>query len=402
MTEPTPPAVSTFADRLYGRLPEVYRRMDVDQAWLLKRYIDAVTGTAGLAEAMVDRIQGSRPAGPASPVPWGLVNADELARWVQARTAHPSELGDPQLADEAWLPWLASLVGAQLDPAATLAEKRDTIQFATSGWRAGTRGAIADAARSALEGSRYATVMVHTKVSAGALVTGSMWDITVVTRGSETPDPNAVLGAVLRKGVKPAGAVLHAHTFSAGWDTVEALFPTWDPDWEQSWWTQIEEAGLTFADAPDNLALNPSFESDTTGWTAGGGAAVTQQSGGIDAPHVGRLTSGNAATPATLASSALIGGINDERTYHLSMSLNPHVALPGTAALEVDWHDAGNALISTTSVPATTPNGVGAWSRPLSLHLAPVAATQARIRVVAGALPVGEYVDVDAILFRLT
>lgn len=401
MSEPIPPAVSTFADRLYGRLPEVYRRMDVTQAWLLKRYINSATYTAGQAETLVERIRGSRPAGPASPVPWGLVNDDELARWAQARTTRPSELGDPQLADAAWLPWLASLVGAQLDPAATLAEQRDTIQFATSGWRAGTRGAIADAARSALEGSRYATVMVHTKVTAGALVAGSMWDITIVTRASETPDPAAVLGAVVRKGVKPAGAVLWTHTYAAGWDTVEAMYPTWT-DWEAATWTEIEEAGLTYADAPDNLAVNPSFETSTTGWTAAGGAAVSQQLGGIDAPHVGRLTSGNAATAATLASTALIAGINDDRTYHLSMSVKPHVALPGTAALEVDWHNAGGTLLSTTSVAATAPNGVGAWSRPLSLHLAPTGATQARIRFKAGALPVAEYVDLDAVLFRLT
>lgn len=402
MTEPVPPAVSDLAHRLYGRLPEVYRRMDVDQAWLLKRYIHSVTHTAGQVETFIERLLGARPAGPAAPVPWGLVSSDELARWVQARSAHLSELGDPQLADAAWLPWLASMVGAQLDAAATLPEQRDTIQFATSGWRAGTRGAIADAARSALDGSRYATVMVHTKVTAGALVAGSMWDITIVTRGSETPDPGAVLGAVLRKGVKPAGAVLWTHTFSAGWDVVEALYPTWDPDWEAASWTQIEEAGLTYADAPDNLAPNPSFEDGTTGWTAAGGAAVTQQAGGLDAPHVGRLTSGNAVTAATLATTALIGGINDERTYHLSLSVRPHVALPGTAALEVDWHDAGGVLLSTTSVAATAPNGVGEWSRPLSLHLAPVGATQARIRLVAGALPVAEYVDVDAVLFRLT
>jgi hypothetical protein len=375
--------------------------MDADQAWLLKRYIDGATTTAGQVEDLVERIRGSRPAGPAAPLPWGLVNDAELDRWVQARTTHPSELGDPQLANEAWLPWLASLVGARLDPAATLAERRDTIQFATSGWRAGTRAAIADAARSALDGSRYATVMVHTRVTAGALVAGSMWDITVVTRASETPDPAAVLGAVERKGVRPAGAVLWTHTFAAGWDTVEALYPTW-ADWELATWTQIEEAGLTYADAPDNLAPNPSFEDGTTGWTAAGDAAVTQETGGLDAPHLGRLTSGNAASVATLATIALIAGINDDRTYHLSMSLKPHIELPAEAALEVDWHDAGSVLISTTNAAALTPNGVGEWSRPLSLHLAPVGATQARIRLVAGALPVGEYVDVDAILFRLT
>lgn len=400
MTEPMPPEVSTFADRLYGRLPEVYRRMDVDQAWLLKRFINAVTYTAGQAEDMVDRIRGSRPAGPAAPLPWGLVNAGELTRWVQARTAHPSELGDPQLADAAWLPWLASLVGAQLDAAATLPEKRDTIQFATSGWRAGTRGAIADAARSALEGSRYVQVLVHTSAEFGSIADGTMWDITVVTRASETPDPDAVLGAILRKGVKPAGAVLWTATYAASWDLVEALYPTW-ADWEAAGWTKLEETGVTYADVPDNLAPNPSFETGgTTGWTAGGSTVLTQVTGGLDAQHAARLTSGNAGTDSEIATTALIGGINDDRSYHLSMSVKPHVALSG-ATLEVDWHDASNALLSTTSVPLTAPNGVGEWSRSVGSHLAPHLATQARLRISLGLMTVAEFGEVDAVLFRL-
>ena len=397
----TAPVVSTYTDRLYGRLPEVYRRMDIAQDFLLLRFIDAVTTFAGGVEDTVERIRGSVPAGPASPVPWGLVNADELDRWVQARTTHPSELGDPQLADEAWLPWLASLVGARLDPAATLPEKRDTIQFATSGWRAGTRGAIADAARSALEGSRFAQVLVHTKAEFGSIEPGTMWDITVVTRATETPDAEAVLGAILRKGVKPAGAVLWTATYAASWDLIEALYPTW-ADWEAITWEKLEETGVTYADVPDNLAPNPSFEtSGTTGWTAEGATVLTQVTGGLDATHAGRLTSGNAGTDTAISTTALIAGINDDRSYHLSVSVRPHVALDAAAALEVDWHDAGSALISTTSMPLSTPNGLDEWSRPVSTHLAPTGATQARLRITLGPMTVAEYGEVDAVLFRL-
>lgn len=237
------PEVSAFAERLYGRLPEVYRRMDIEQVWLLKRYLAAATHTAGEIETVVERARGSRPAGPASPAPWGLVSDEELTRWAQARTALPSELGDPLLADDAWLPWLAQLVGARLDPAASEAERRDTIRYATSGWRAGSRAAIADAARSALTGTQYAQVLVHSTVSGGMVVAGSPWDITIVTRDSETPDPDAVLGAVLRKGVKPAGAVLHHHPYTTSWTAATAAYPTW-ADRGGTSWREIEETGL--------------------------------------------------------------------------------------------------------------------------------------------------------------
>lgn len=237
------PHMSVLVDRLYQRLPEVHRTFDATASdWPLKRYLGGVLTTAGVVDDTIELIRGERPIGPATPEPWALP-PDELEQWRENRRSRPSALGDPDQADAAWLPWLAQLVGAVLDPAASEAERRDTIRFATSGWRGGTRGAIADAARTALTGSRYALVLPHKKRVGSVVTDGTVWDITIVTRTSETPDPGAVLGAVLRKGVKPAGAVLYHQPYEASWDAVEAAYPTWDQR-DVRTWTQIEETGL--------------------------------------------------------------------------------------------------------------------------------------------------------------
>lgn len=247
-SEPMPgdgqvPYMSTLADRLYQRLPEIYRTMDaLDGGWPFKRYIAGMLAVAGQIDDTIEAIEGERPIGPASPEPWALA-ADDLENWRAARQSRPSALADPEQADAAWLPWLAQLVGAVLDPAASEAEQRDTIRYATSGWRGGTRSAIADAARSALTGTKQVSVLVHTKVVGGDIAAGTAWDITIVTKTSETPDVNAVLGAVLRKGVKPAGSVLWHKAFAASWDAVTAAYNTWDSREGKSW-TTIEETGL--------------------------------------------------------------------------------------------------------------------------------------------------------------
>jgi hypothetical protein len=240
----TVPFMSRFAHRLYHRLPEVYRTMDAaDQTWTFKRYLAGVLAPAAEVDEMITAIAGDRPIGPATPEPWALPQ-DELAIWRENRLNRPSALGDPDQADVDWLPWLAQMVGAQLDPGASEEEKRDTIRFTTSGWRAGTRGAIIDAARSALTGTQFANIVPHTKVNgSGDLEAGTPWDITIVTRTSETPDPGIVLGAVLRKGVKPAGAVLWHKAYGTDWDTLEADRPIWT-DWDGATWTEIEETGL--------------------------------------------------------------------------------------------------------------------------------------------------------------
>lgn len=403
VSEPLPddgqvPVSSILVDRLYQRLPEVYRTMDSrDSRWVFKRYLYAALHQAGLIDSMVSQIAGDRPVGPATPEPWGL-QPDELEVWRAARQDHVSLLGDPQNAPSTWLSWMAQLVGAYLDPAASLAEQRDTISFATSGYRAGTRQAIADAARSALTGSRYVQVLPRTAVDGSGTIAGGPWDVTIVTRGSETPDPNAVLGAVVRKGVKPAGVRLWTHSFEASWAAVEAQFPTW-ADWDNATWQQIEEAGLSYADVPDNLVVNPSFESGTTGWTALNATTLAQVTGGADSTHAARCTSTTIASHTGLRSTAAITGINDDRDYEFSISLRPHVALVG-ATMQVDWQTSGGGAISTTTYPITSPTN-GQWSRVGIPHTAPTTAAKAVIRIDLGTVAVGEYAEIDAVLFRL-
>jgi hypothetical protein len=402
-SEPMPddgqvPVTSILVDRLYQRLPEVYRVMDGrDTTWAFKRYLYAALHQAGVVDDTVTDIDGDRPVGPLTPEPWGL-QPDELETWRADRQNRVSLLGDPQNAPSTWLPWMAQLVGAYLDPAASLAEQRDTISFATSGYRAGTRQAIADAARSALTGSRYVEVLPHMQVDSSGVIAGGPWDVAIVTRGSETPDPLAVLGAVIRKGVKPAGVQLWTHTFEASWAAVEAQFPTW-ADWNAATWQQIEEAGLSYEDVPDNLVVNPSFEDGTTGWSALNATTLTQVTGGADSTHAARATSTTVASVTGIQAAAAITGINDERDYEFSISLRPHVALTDPA-LRVEWQDGAGTPISTTSQPFTSPT-VGMWSRVGVPHLAPVGAARALIKIDLGIVAVAEYAEVDAVLFRL-
>jgi hypothetical protein len=394
MTEPMPPDISTLADRLFSRLPGVYRRMDIGQDWLLKRYVGAVTASAGEIDDLIERVRGSRPVGPAAPIPWGLTGTD-LARWTADREARPSALSDPYLADAEWLPWLAALVGAPLDPSASEEEKRDTIRYATSGWRAGTRGAMIDAAKSALTGTRYAQVYPHTKSDESlGLIAGTVWDVTVVTRSSETPDVNAVLGAILRKGVKPAGVVLWHKAYEATWDTWAAVYPTWDL-FDAATWTERQEAGLVYMAQPGQLLPNPSFEVDTTGWSGQGGSSVlTRQAGGVDGAGFGRITA-SGSTTGDLRSpvfSTAPGG----RTVSFSFRSGAGTA---TAQIVVQYRTAGNANISTQTVAIPTAVA-GLWQRVDIPITAPATTANAYVDVQVPTMTAAQTFDTDAWFVR--
>lgn len=220
------PIVTASTERIYRRLPQYLRDADAREmsggGYPLLRYIALVGDELGKIEALVDRLDYVSPAEGGAP-------------------GDTSALVDPQTADLAWLPWLGRLVGVNVDKGLTVQEQREAVEFATSGFRAGTKQAMADAAKTALNGTRYAKVYDHSKVNPGD---GTVWDVLVVTRATETPDVGAVLGTIIRKNTKPAGAVLHHRAYEASWGNVETAYPTWDAIEAAGSWDRIQEAGL--------------------------------------------------------------------------------------------------------------------------------------------------------------
>jgi hypothetical protein len=203
------PAVSESSLRFYDRLPEFYRTADAQNGYPLLKYIALIMEQVADWEALIGRL-------------------------------FDGELGDPVLSDDAWLDWIAQLVGVALTPGMSVAARRDAVSSASSGWRKGSKSAVADAAKTALTGTKHVEVYDHAINAAGD---GGIWDVLLVTRSDETPDVPAVLAAVVEKRAKPAGVQLHHRAFSATWATVESTLPTWTL-WETKTWDEIQVLGL--------------------------------------------------------------------------------------------------------------------------------------------------------------
>lgn len=218
---PTPIGIATI-NRLYSALPEAYRYADEDQGWPLYLWLAGTVAELGEVDVLLDRVD--------------YVTVDD-----GGTLGDTSDLTDPVAADLEWLPWLAQLVGVPLRPDLTDAEKRDAIRYASAGWRAGTKTAVAAAAKTELTGTQYARVYDHSITEPGD---GGQWDVLIITRVTETPDVDRVLLAVDRRAAKPAGVVLHHRAYEAGWDTVVSTYSTWNALEAAGDWDRIQEAGL--------------------------------------------------------------------------------------------------------------------------------------------------------------
>ncbi len=223
---PDRPNVRPYTQAWFDRLPAHIR--DVDESGDLLHFLSLIGD-------QLDVLQERMAAISYYPLDDGGLPGDTsaLVDPTQAGT-----LGDPL----AHLRWLAQLLGVQLNQSDSLDAQIDAIRYAPSGWRAGTKKAVADAARSVLSGTKW--------VSIEPRYAGDPWAIGVRTRVSETPDPVSVINAILAKRAKPAGFVLVNAAFTSSWDSLEAERPTWD-DWEVSW-TEIEETDAP-ADDPDEI-----------------------------------------------------------------------------------------------------------------------------------------------------
>lgn len=219
------PVYTPLTERFWSRLPEVYRTFDSQLGWPFKRWLSCILDQADPLEQLIDRIDYVSPADGGAP-------------------GDTSDLVDPATADVAWLSWLAQLRGVRLDAGLSELAQRDAVANASSGWRAGTKSAVAAAAMSALTGTRYAAVYDHS--TAAGLGTGGVWDVLIVTRSDETPGGAAsVIDAVNAKRAKPAGVTLYAIAYEASWAQLQAAYPTWQGFELRGSWAQIEQTGLS-------------------------------------------------------------------------------------------------------------------------------------------------------------
>lgn len=216
------PIYSATCERMWARLPEYIRVADgLGGAWTLKRWFSGVADELGTITALLDRI-------------------DYTDREDGGAPGESSDLTDPAKADPAWLPWLAQAVGVTLDPTLSVAERRSAIAGASTGFMAGTKQAVAAAAGTELTGTKHAEVYDH-RTATG---TGTMWDVLIVTRPSETPSNAAVLAAVSRKGAKPAGVTLWWRAYEASWDTLAANLANWNAIEAAGSWDRVQEVGV--------------------------------------------------------------------------------------------------------------------------------------------------------------
>lgn len=185
---------------------------------------------------------------------------------------------------------------------------------------------------------------------------------------------------------------------------ISMQFASPDPRWYETEWqiitTGVPQNSVTGLDfGPGNLTINPLFEVDASGWSAVNAATVGVGAGGaMGTVNAGKATSTQNTTPSGLVSTAMITGLTAGATYRASCFFNPSTS--GTAQLAIDWYNASNTLISSTTLTTATLSAA-TWSDQQTLDgVAPALTTQAKIRVQKGPIAVGAFLLADDIEFR--
>lgn len=382
------PTFSVTTERVYDKLPDVYRETDADNGYQFKKYISSVCDVLGDVDLLVERLRYR-----------SQIELEMRKRYAQRFTTYThagrvvnapalgstSDLVDPRSADRNWLPWLGQLIGVYIDPNAQDFDARDAIYYASSGFRAGSKDALEKATRSVLTGSRYAVALPHTKVVNGQLVPGTTWDVTILTRADESPSSFVVLQAVNKPTLKPAGVQLYHRVYTASWDALEASLPFWS-DWNTTTWDQIELAGISYTNLRGNILTNPSFETNTDGWTTSGNITITRTTGGVDGNGSLRGDMSGTGTKEIISPTFALTA-NEAWVYGLSYQSS----VPITVELR-----RGTTVVASTPLDATTAN---TWRR-LNTGILPATAGDHNIRITTDQGTVNTSILLDAFIVR--
>lgn len=190
------PSVSQFAEELY----EAVAPLAVDEEandWPLLHLC------AAFAAMLDDPFEWTR-LGPNDELPWTtLLDIDRV----------PPEA----------IRWLGQFVGVRVPVGFSDEAARERVR-STDGFQRGSLDAIIGAAKRTLDGSK--TVTLFERYDPDDAAVDSPYHLTVVTYTAETPDPDAVVAALLEQ--KPAGIILH-HIVLDGqtWQSIVDNGETW-------------------------------------------------------------------------------------------------------------------------------------------------------------------------------
>ena len=242
------PIYTTTTERLYRRLPEVYRTLDEQNDWQFKKYLSSIADQLSEIETTIARIEYIPPEQLADYYPTlNQYNTYTRPAGVENTSlgydpiGEVSDLFDARTADAAWLAYIGQLVGVQLTKIPLEADKRDALINNYLGFRAGSNMALSAAVASQLTGTKYNRIYAQRDGAAGSTThVGTQWDILIITKTSETPSPSTLVDEIIRKGAKPAGVVLHHMVYTLIWSLLESSFNTWTKIEANLTWENLE------------------------------------------------------------------------------------------------------------------------------------------------------------------
>jgi hypothetical protein len=196
---PAAPAVAPFTSRWFDQLPRLYRAADeADRSvdgWPLLRFLSLLGDQADELATLVDRF---------------ALHDDGTGTWV-------SDLGDPNLADVAWLDWLAQFGGLEFAPGTDPGGKRAAIAGVV--FLNGTPDALKAAVAGVLAGTRRVTLIEQ--------YNGDPLAIVIWVYAAEVVDADLLAAAIAAQ--KPAGLTLVGSLVQPGltWYDAAHQYASW-------------------------------------------------------------------------------------------------------------------------------------------------------------------------------
>lgn len=160
-------------------------------------------------------------------------------------------------------------------------------------------------------------------------------------------------------------------------------------------WEGVMSLRLRSLAVSANLAPNPSFTTNTTGWAGRSGATLAWQSTGgpySSSPYC--LATSTSSTAFGVGTSAAVTGLVAGSVYKFRADVKPSAAIT-SLTMNVEWRNSSGTVLSTTTQPVTATTA--AWVNVATYHLAPTNAVQA-VTYFSGVLASGATFGLDNIV----